>query len=140
MLSGIFHHYYGVFMNLKATYNHDQFSAPPTDAVVGLRDRPEAGRPATPAAAVGPLLLNMKGLSQLLVRSEASLYRDDSAGRIPAGLKLGGSKRWAYPEIVAWVEAGMPSRRTWEAMKPTRYASAPAPVAGTGFRYGPSRN
>ena len=74
------------------------------------RDRPEA--PALP-----PLLIDMDALSQLLARSEASLYRDDAAGRIPAGRKLGGSKRWLYSEIVAWVEAGMPCRATWEAMK-----------------------
>jgi predicted DNA-binding transcriptional regulator AlpA len=64
----------------------------------------------------------MAGLSQLLARSEASLYRDDSAGRIPAGRKLGGSKRWVYSEIVAWVEAGMPDRRTWEAIRGAKSA------------------
>jgi predicted DNA-binding transcriptional regulator AlpA len=63
------------------------------------------------------LLIDIAGLSQLLARSEASLYRDDSAGRIPAGRKLGASKRWVYSEIVAWIEAGMPDRRTWELMK-----------------------
>jgi predicted DNA-binding transcriptional regulator AlpA len=66
-----------------------------------------------------PLLVDICGLSQLLKRSVASLYRDDSAGRLPAGLKIGASKRWRYSEIVAWVEAGCPSRREWEAQKNT---------------------
>jgi predicted DNA-binding transcriptional regulator AlpA len=82
----------------------------PPPAAENLRARPEA----TP---IPPLLIDMAGLSHLLARSEASLYRDDAAGRIPAGRKLGASKRWVYSEIAAWVEAGMPDRRTWEAMK-----------------------
>jgi hypothetical protein len=59
----------------------------------------------------------MVGLSRLLARSKASLARDDAAGRIPAGLKIGSSKRWRYSEIVAWVQAGCPDRRTWEALR-----------------------
>ncbi len=61
--------------------------------------------------------MDINGLSELLQRSVASLYRDDAAGRLPAGLKIGASKRWRYSEIAAWVEAGAPDRRTWEAMK-----------------------
>ena len=89
------------------------------DAPTGddFRNHPATGRPASQAAPLLPLLVDMAGLSQLLARSEASLYRDDSAGRLPAGLKIGASKRWRYSEIVAWVEAGMPDRRTWEAMR-----------------------
>lgn len=75
-------------------------------------------RPASPA--LDPLLVDIKGLSQLLARSEASLHRDDSAGRIPAGRKLGASKRWVLSEIVAWVEAGMPGRKTWAALQTVR--------------------
>ena len=93
----------------------------PTDPAVEPPTTEAAGRKARTAAAPvdsrEPLLVDMAGLSRLLARSEASLYRDDSAGRIPAGRKLGGSKRWVYAEIVAWVEAGMPDRRTWETMK-----------------------
>jgi len=87
------------------------------DPALAPRDPPAAERQAPPASGLAPLLINITGLSQLLARSEASLYRDDSAGRIPAGRKLGGSKRWVYAEIVAWVEAGMPDRRTWQATK-----------------------
>jgi predicted DNA-binding transcriptional regulator AlpA len=88
----------------------------PPDPLAHLRDRPEATQ-------LSPLLIDMANLSQILARSEASLYRDDAAGRISAGRKLGASKRWVYAEIVAWVEAGMPDRRTWEAMKNSRTAN-----------------
>jgi predicted DNA-binding transcriptional regulator AlpA len=84
--------------------------------VEDLRARPEAGK-------LTPLLIDMAGLSLLLARSKASLFRDDAAGRIPAGRKLGASKRWVYSEIVAWVEAGMPARKVWEAMKDAKKAS-----------------
>jgi predicted DNA-binding transcriptional regulator AlpA len=62
-----------------------------------------------------PLLIDIGKLSELLHRSVASLHRDDVAGRLPAGLKLGASKRWRYAEIVEWVQAGMPDRETWMA-------------------------
>jgi predicted DNA-binding transcriptional regulator AlpA len=113
---------------------------PPANPAARPRACPDAGWPATKDGAFGPLLVDMKGLSQLLARSEASLHRDDSAGRIPAGLKLGGSKRWSYPEIIAWVEAGMPDRRTWQAMKGTRYGNALVPANGPTGRYSASSN
>jgi predicted DNA-binding transcriptional regulator AlpA len=46
-----------------------------------------------------------------------SLHRDDAAGRLPAALRIGGSKRWRYAEITAWVEAGCPTRAEWAAIK-----------------------
>jgi predicted DNA-binding transcriptional regulator AlpA len=95
------------------------------DPVARLRDRPEA-----PAVELPPLLIDMAGLSKLLARSEASLYRDESAGRLPAGLKLGASKRWRYAEIVAWVDAGAPDRKTWEALKAARNANGRPRQAG----------
>jgi predicted DNA-binding transcriptional regulator AlpA len=95
-----------------------------------LRARPEAGQSAPPAPELPPLLLDMPALSRLLHRSEASLYRDAAAGRLPAGLRLGGSKRWRYAEIVAWVEAGCPDRRTWEATKAAANASGRRGTAG----------
>lgn len=75
----------------------------------------EAGsRQAAPTAPLTPLLIDRAGLAVLLSRSVPSIDRDDAAGRLPAALWVGGSKRWRYSEIVAWVEAGCPDRRTWE--------------------------
>jgi len=60
---------------------------------------------------------NIGGLAVLLARSVPSLHRDDAAGRLPAALRIGGSKRWRYAEIAAWVEAGCPPRAEWSAVK-----------------------
>jgi hypothetical protein len=69
---------------------------------------------------VGPLLLDIRGLAYLLARSVPSLHRDDAAGRLPAALRIGGSKRWRYPDIVEWVELGCPSRVEFEALRKSR--------------------
>src|SRR5438093_1023495 len=83
--------------------------------------QPDPPPPSTEAPAAGPpveaLLVDIRGLSVMLSRSVASLHRDDAAGRLPAGLRLGGSKRWRKSEITEWVAAGMPDRRTWTAMR-----------------------
>ena len=74
---------------------------------------------AAPRSESPPLLVSIGELSKLLRRSEASLHRDDAAGRLPAALRIGGSKRWRYGEIVAWVEAGMPERVDWQVLHPS---------------------
>lgn len=67
------------------------------------------------AVSLTPLLVAIDEVAALLARSVPSLHRDDAAGRLPAALRIGGSKRWRYSEIVAWVEAGCPSRAEWQA-------------------------
>jgi predicted DNA-binding transcriptional regulator AlpA len=62
-----------------------------------------------------PLLIDIHDLARLLDRSVASLYRDAAAGRLPDAVRLGGSKRWRAAEITAWVAAGCPDNRTWQA-------------------------
>jgi hypothetical protein len=56
-------------------------------------------------------------LSVLLARSIASLHRDDAAGRLPAALRIGGSKRWRYADIALWVGLGCPPRAEFEALR-----------------------
>jgi hypothetical protein len=83
---------------------------------------PAAGD-AVPSAAAGrfpPLLIDITGLSALLTRSVPSLGRDDAAGRLPAALRVGGSKRWRYADITLWVEWGCPARAQFEARRGTR--------------------
>ena len=60
---------------------------------------------------ISKLILSGRG------RSEASWWRDHSAGRIPAPIKLGGSTLWRAEELREWIEAGCPCRRIWEAMR-----------------------
>jgi predicted DNA-binding transcriptional regulator AlpA len=74
--------------------------------------------PANPTSAVSTCLIGIDDLSVLLGRSVPSLQRDDRAGRIPRGIKLGRSKRWRLDEIHLWIAAGCPSRSEWEARRP----------------------
>ncbi len=62
------------------------------------------------------LLINVQQLARMLKRSAASLERDQKAGRLPAQIYVGGSKRWRRAEIEAWVAAGCPIRTEWEAL------------------------
>jgi predicted DNA-binding transcriptional regulator AlpA len=94
-----------------------------------LAQRHEEGAPADLAAAirelirelrrpaVEPELVDIQGLAQLLSRSEGALHRDDAAGRMPSAVRIGGSKRWRISEIRAWVRAGCPCRKDWNAMR-----------------------
>jgi predicted DNA-binding transcriptional regulator AlpA len=69
-----------------------------------------------PEAGAG-LLIDIDQLSVLLRRSVASLERDQAAGRLPAQVYVGGSKRWRRAEIVAWVASGCPPRARWEEIR-----------------------
>lgn len=60
------------------------------------------------------LLIDIDQLSVLLRRSVASLERDQTAGRLPAQVYVGGSRRWRRAEIEAWVAAGCPTRAAWD--------------------------
>ncbi len=57
-----------------------------------------------------PLLIDIHTLAALLTRSVASLERDQAAGRLPAPVRIGGSKKWRRSDIEAWVAAGCPAR------------------------------
>jgi len=49
--------------------------------------------------------------------SPASWERLDAGGRIPAAVWLSGCKLWRRRELIRWIEAGCPDRRTWEGMQ-----------------------
>jgi hypothetical protein len=59
---------------------------------------PKAGPPAADAPPQ-PLLVDIHALAVLLDRSVASLERDQAAGRLPAPVRLGGSKKWRVVDI-----------------------------------------
>ena len=61
------------------------------------------------------LLIDIRVLSAQLDRSVASLERDQAAGRLPAPVRLGGSKKWRRTEIEEWVAAGCQTRAEWDA-------------------------
>jgi len=66
----------------------------------------------TKTAPPTPLLVDIQQLAVLLTRSVASLERDQAAGRLPAPVRIGGSKKWRQADIEAWVAAGCPVRTT----------------------------
>lgn len=64
--------------------------------------------------------IDFRGLGAMLDRSIPSLHRDDSAGRLPKGIRIGRSRKWLRSEIMAWLEAGCPPRDEWERAKSRR--------------------
>ncbi len=61
------------------------------------------------------VLLDDKGaLATLLSTSVRSIECLNAAERIPAPVRIGSRPRWRHEEILAWVRAGCPDRRTWE--------------------------
>lgn len=64
-----------------------------------------------------PILVGYPDLRVILGRSIGSLYRDRALGRLPQPVALGGSTKWIRDEIMAWIEAGCPCQKDWEAMK-----------------------
>ena len=65
----------------------------------------------------GVLLIDVKEVARRLDLSERTVWRLSSAGMLPRPVVIGGkSKRWRAEEIAAWVAAGCPDRKAWEAM------------------------
>jgi predicted DNA-binding transcriptional regulator AlpA len=67
-----------------------------------------------------PHLIDAKISSRSSGVSEATWWRLHAAGKVPAPVKLGSRTLWRREELVAWIEAGCPSRRQWEAMRKLR--------------------
>jgi excisionase family DNA binding protein len=57
------------------------------------------------------LLVTAEKLAELLCVSVRTIWRLDSAGKLPAPLRFGGNVRWQQSDITAWLLAGCPSRR-----------------------------
>jgi excisionase family DNA binding protein len=56
-------------------------------------------------------------LAAALQVSTRTLYRLDSSGKLPRPVSVGRSLRWRRDEILAWLAAGAPKRREWEATR-----------------------
>src|SRR5262245_62170361 len=52
--------------------------------------------------------------------STATWWRLHAAGKVPAPIRLGGRTLWRRMELRAFVEAGCPDRKSWEAIQVTR--------------------
>ena len=62
-------------------------------------------------------LWDAKTFGQRLSLSKRQIFRLNSCGKIPAPIRIGGSVRWAESTILAWLKAGAPDRKTFEAMQ-----------------------
>jgi predicted DNA-binding transcriptional regulator AlpA len=63
-----------------------------------------------------PALLDAAALAALLSCSLRHVRRMDAAGQLPAPIRLGTTGkavRWRRSEVLAWIDAGCPSRKAW---------------------------
>jgi len=73
----------------------------------------------SPPAAV-PLLVDARRLAALLCCGLRTLRTWDSAGRLPAPLRIGGRVCWRLGEIIDWLDAGAPDRDEWVLIRKAR--------------------
>lgn len=62
-------------------------------------------------------LISAKALGKMLSLSARTIWRLRSSGKLPEPVKVGGAIRWVESEIVDFIKAGAPDRKTWEAMQ-----------------------
>lgn len=61
--------------------------------------------------------LSAKQTAVLLGISQRHLWKLHAGERVPEPIKLGRIVRWNRAELLAWMDAGAPSRDEWEARK-----------------------
>ncbi|MCA9093137.1 MAG: helix-turn-helix domain-containing protein [Planctomycetaceae bacterium] len=60
-----------------------------------------------------PSLLPASEVARLLSLSIRTLWRLDSAGKLPSAIQVGHSKRWRRNELDDWMNSGCPPRSQW---------------------------
>lgn len=65
------------------------------------------------ASEVESALWNDVNLASKLRVSRSMVHKLNSAGKLPAPVRLGRCLRWRAEEITAWLAAGCPSRSEW---------------------------
>jgi hypothetical protein len=63
---------------------------------------------------IPPALVRRRGAAALCDMGLSTFDRNDAAGLIPAGRKVGGCKLWSVAELRAWAARGCPTRAEWE--------------------------
>ena len=61
-------------------------------------------------------LLTASAVAEMLALSKRQIFRLNSCGKIPAAIRIGASPRWRENEIVEWLQAGAPDRKTWNSI------------------------
>jgi predicted DNA-binding transcriptional regulator AlpA len=62
-------------------------------------------------------LLSTRAVAKILSLSSRTVHRLNSSGLIIKPLRISGSVRYVQSELMAWIQAKMPNRSEWEAMK-----------------------
>lgn len=62
-------------------------------------------------------LLSAKQVAELIGCSVRQVRRLDTNEEMPQPTRIGRMVRWVEDEIEAWVHAGCPHRRVWDAMQ-----------------------
>jgi predicted DNA-binding transcriptional regulator AlpA len=73
--------------------------------------------PARKRRRLSPLVVDARRLARLLCAGVRTVRTWDAAGKLPAPIRIGGRVVWRVDEIRAWLAAGAPERKTWEARK-----------------------
>lgn len=81
--------------------------------VIGIWDDPAMNA----ANQNGKLMIDMKGVAELLGCCEKTVRRLKAAGRLPRHAKLGRRVLWPRAEILAWIAASCPNQREWAARR-----------------------
>jgi predicted DNA-binding transcriptional regulator AlpA len=72
---------------------------------------------APPVGLRAKLLVDARGVGELLSLSRASIFAIHSAGKLPRPVRPTGSDpRWRVSELAEWVRCGCPGREQWETM------------------------
>lgn len=67
-----------------------------------------------PPEASEPLLITAAELARLLKISTRTLWRLQSAGRLPEPVRFGGAVRWRLEEVRNWIAEGCPDEQARE--------------------------
>jgi predicted DNA-binding transcriptional regulator AlpA len=62
-----------------------------------------------------PLLLTANQVAALFGKSVRAWHTWDAQGLVPRPIRISRSTYWRSDEISAWIDAGCPRRREWEA-------------------------
>ena len=69
---------------------------------------------------ISPLVADAALLAKLLGLGLRTIRTHDAAGKLPRPIRIGGRVVWDVEEIRAWLAAGAPDRKTWDARKAAR--------------------
>lgn len=62
-------------------------------------------------------LLSREQLAEMLSVSPSHISNMQAGGKLLAGIRLGSCKRWRKSEVLEWINAGCPDRKTWNQLQ-----------------------